>query len=154
MYNAPALTPGLYTAAGQASGLLRANESQYLLVNQFFSAGGGTSVNTTAGGGNPYASIAIQLERIKSSFYPMGVSLQCFFTTADGKTAANPGAFEIDLQTADIDSDPSYCTQSSLTVLNPSFQGRFEQTTLWAKYIRVYLKTITTACNLTVLANR
>ena len=95
----PGQPPGIYPGPALAS-LLRANESVWLFQNQFFpaSGGGGTSVNTQANRSNPYASIAVQLERIKSAFYPFGFSLHCFFTNSSG-AALNPGTIELDLQT-------------------------------------------------------
>jgi len=154
MQSLPPPTPGIYPGGGQAS-LLRANESVCLFQAQLFAVGGGTSVNTQANGSNPFASIAVQLERIKSSFYANGVSLQCAFTNSLG-AALSPGTFEIDLQTSDFDNDISFVTLSgsTLAALNPSDVGRIENSTLWAKYIRAYVKTITTPAYLTVFATR
>jgi len=54
----PPVTPGIYPGAGRAS-LLRANSQQWLFQQQLIAAG--------------TASIAVQLERIKMSyFYPLG----------------------------------------------------------------------------------
>lgn len=152
----PPPTAGIYPGPALAS-LLRANESVWLFQNQFFpaSGGGGTSVNTQANGSNPYASIAVQLERIKSAFYPFGFSLHCFFTNSSG-AALNPGTIELDLQTSDIDTDANYVTLSgsTLATLNGSYAGRIENSTLWAKFARIYAKTITNASYLSVLATR
>src|SRR4051812_11609152 len=87
------ITPGLYPGPGQAA-LLRANEQQYLFQQQLIVSG--------------QASIAVQLERIKSSFYPFACSVQIWFTDVNG-AAANPGAFEVDAQASDIDIASGFC---------------------------------------------
>ena len=154
MLGIPKIASGIYPGAGQAA-LLRSNDQQWLMQSQLFNVGGSTNVNTTAGGGNPFASIAVELEKIRARSYPNGVALHCYFTNAAG-VATSPGSFEIDLQTSDIDSDANFCTLSgsTLTALNPSQVGRIENSTLWAKYIRAYVKTITTATYLSNLATR
>ncbi len=141
--------PGPYPGSGQAV-LLRANENQWLFQQQIVSAGA-----SGVAGANASASIAVLLERIKSStFYPFGVSVQIYFTDVN-QVAANPGAFEVDVQTSDIDVDAQYSTISALTGgLNAAFSGRVELPTFWAKFLRVYAKTITNAVYLNVLVNR
>jgi hypothetical protein len=137
MLSVPNVNPGVYPGPGQAS-ILRANEQQWLLQNQLVAAGG----ITTAAGGNNSASIAVQLERLKGAAYPFGASLQVYFTNAAG-APSSPGAFEIDWQNSDIDSDQNFVTMSSLVgtgSLNASFSGRIELATMWARFMRVYLK--------------
>src|SRR5260221_12527800 len=96
----PPVLPGIYPGAGLAS-LLRANSQQWLFQQQLIAAGN--------------ASIAVRLERIKMSyFYPFGCSLQIFFTNASG-AAADPGAFEVDAQTSDIDRADQFCNTTGRT---------------------------------------
>src|ERR1700726_1165334 len=91
----PPVSPGIYPGAGQAS-LLRANSQQWLFQQQLIVAA--------------QSSIAVQLERIKMSyFYPFGCSLQVFFTNSSG-VASDPGAFTLNAQVSDIDTDAMYCT--------------------------------------------
>ena len=70
---------------------------------------------------------------------------------------ANPGAFEIDVQTSDIDQDTQFCTINALSgaaSLNANFVGRIELPSFFAKYIRVFVKSLTNAVYVTVLATR
>ena len=136
----PPVTPGIYPGAGQAS-LLRANSQQWLFQQQLIAAG--------------KSSIAVQLERIKMSyFYPFGASLQIFFTDVN-QAAADPGTFEIDAQVSDIDTDAMYCNTTGLTAVSASnFAGRIELPWLWAKFIRVNIKTLTNSVYTNVLVTR
>jgi hypothetical protein len=102
------------------------------------------------------ASIALQLERINRSFYPWGVSFHIAFTDVNG-VPSDPGAFEIDFQTSDIDQDTQFCTINAISGdanLNASFVGRLELPNFWAKYVRAFVKTLTNAVYVTVLATR
>ncbi len=137
----PPVSPGIYPGAGQAS-LLRANSQQFLFRQQLQPTGG-------------VASIAVQLERIKSSyFYPFAVSFQIWFTDVNG-VAANPGAIDIEVQTSDIDADAQFVNESGLTGgLNASFVGRVQLTLSWMKFVRVLATTVTNAVYLNVLVTR
>jgi len=141
--------PGPYPGPGQAV-LLRANENQWLFQQQLVPAG-----KSGVAGANASASIAVMLERIKAStFYPFGVSVQIYFTDVN-QAAADPGAFEIDVQTSDLDIDAQYSNISALTGgLNAAFSGRVELPSFWAKFLRVYVKTLTNAVYLNVLVTR
>ena len=131
------ITPGVYPGNGKA-GLLRANEQQFLFKQQLVPAG--------------TASIAVQLERIKSSFYPFAVSLQIWFTDVNGVASA-PGTFEVDAQLSD--DDVHYADGLGLTAVNSTTQtGRIELSTLWALFLRVNVKTLTNAVYVWVLASR
>jgi len=135
----PPVLPGIYPGAGLAS-LLRANSQAWLFQQQLIAAG--------------QSSIAVQLERSKMSyFYPFGASLQIFFTNSS-QVAADPGAFEIDAQVSDIDADAMYANTTGLTAVNAGFAGRIELPWLWAKFIRVNIKTLTNAVYSNVLVTR
>ena len=130
-----------YGGTGQAT-LLRDNRQQFLFQQE---------VNVTG-----RASIAVQLERVNRSFYPWGVSFELFFTDANGNPA-NPGVFEVDIQTADIDQDTHYCTINALAgagFLNSNYVGRLELPSFWAKYVRGYVKTLTNAVYTSLLVTR
>jgi hypothetical protein len=131
--------PG-YGGSGQAK-LVRDNQQVFLFQNEIVVAG--------------RASIAIQLERINRSYYPWGVSFQIYFTASDGVTPADPGAFEVDIQTSDIDTDLHYCLTNSLVgdaSLNSNFSGRIEMPNFYAKYVRALVKTQPNTLYTTVLA--
>jgi hypothetical protein len=143
MQTTPIQNPGTYPGPGQAS-LLRSNAQQFLFNGTTVVAGATASTS----GANASASIAVQLERINRSFYPFGVSFEIGFSGA-------PGAFEVDVQTADRDQDSSYETINSLTGgLNASNVGRVELPSFWAKYVRLYVKTLTNAVTITALVTR
>ena len=94
------------------------------------------------------ASLAVQLERQKSAFYPNGVSIEIAFS-------GNPGAFEVDIQTSDTDQDANYVTVNAVTAnLNASNVARVERPDIYAKFIRAYLKTLTNNVNITVQVTR
>ncbi len=136
----PPVSPGIYPGAGQAS-LLRANSQQWLFQKQLVTSG--------------QASIALQLERIKMSYYyPFACSFQIFFTDVNG-APANPGAIDIEVQTSDIDADAQFVNESGLTGgLNASFVGRVQLTLSWMKFVRVLATTVTNAVYLNVLVTR
>src|ERR1700690_2750785 len=148
---APPVAPGTYPGPGQ-SPLLRANEQQYLFRQQLITAG----QSAGAAGVNVSASIAVQLERIKALSYPFGASLEVSFTDVNGN-ASTPGNFEVDWQNADTDRDAAYNTVSALVntaSLNASFVGRIELPTMWAKYTRIYVKTLANPVYITAVLTR
>lgn len=98
----------------------------------------------------PAASIAVQLSRPTSMYYPWGASFEIWFS-------GNPGAFEVDVQTADIDADIHYCTISALNstaALNAHFVGRIELPNFWARFVRVYVKTLTNSVSVYAVVTR
>lgn len=124
--------PG-YAGAGQAK-LLRTNQQVFLFNNETVAAG--------------TSSIAVELERISRSFYPWGVSLEISFSGA-------PGGFEVDVQTADTDSDTHYVSETTtVTAVNANNVGRIELTQFWARFLRVNIKTLGSAVATTVLLTR
>ena len=87
----------------------------------------------------PVASVAYLISRVPGTFYPWGVSYEIWFS-------GNPGAFEVDIQTADWDLNSHYCTINTInstSSLNASFVGRVELPQFYARYTRVYIKTLT-----------
>lgn len=130
-----------YAGAGRAV-LLRDNKQIFLFQQETGVAG--------------KASIAVQVERVNRSFYPWGISFQIYFTDVNGNPS-DPGAFEMDVQSSDIDADAQYVTIDSIlhaTDLNATFVGRIELQTFFAKYIRVLPKTVTNAVYVNVLVTR
>jgi|SRR5277367_3148975 len=130
--------PG-YAGSGQAA-LLRENRQAFLFQQEKDVAG--------------RASVAFQLERTMRTLYQSGVSFQLYFTDING-VPTNPGAFEIDIQSSDIDQDIQYCTASPLTggaSLNANFVQRVEIPTLNAKYIRAFIISITNPVYISLLA--
>lgn len=131
------IAPGVYTTSGLA-GLLRANEQQYLFQQQRIAAG--------------QASIAVQLERINRIYYPFAASIQIWFTDVN-QAAADPGAFEVDAQLSD--NDVQYSDYTGLTAVNATSRaGIIQLTLIWAKFLRVNVKTLTNAVFTNVLVSR
>lgn len=114
--------PGPYRGAGQAR-LLNANHQYFLLQNQSYAPG---PSNT--------ASVAVQLERQKSASYPFGVSYEVLFSGA-------PGAFQLDIQHADTDTDAAYVTMNSISAVNSNNSARVELPATWTKFARVKMTT-------------
>jgi hypothetical protein len=130
--------PG-YGGTGQAT-LLRENQQKFLFQQE---------TNVTG-----RASIAVQLERIPRASYPWGVSVQLYFTDVNGNPAS-PGVIELDVQTSDIDQDAQYVTANQYSgTLNATYAGRVELTAFWAKYLRVFIKTLTNAVYVSALVTR
>jgi hypothetical protein len=132
--------PG-YGGKGQAT-LLRENQQGFLFLHETNVAG--------------KASVAFQLERVPRSYYPWGASFQAFFTDASGNPA-DPGTFEIDIQTSDIDDDGQYVTLTgnSMSVASTTFVARLELTAFYAKFVRAFVKSLTNASVfVTVLVTR
>jgi len=130
--------PG-YAGAGQAA-LLRNNQQVFLFQRERV--------------GNGEASIAVQLERINRSHYPWGVSFQVYFSDVNG-VPADPGAFEVDIQSSDADVGIQYCTINSWvndTSLNPFFVGQIQLPSFYAKYVRASVLSLTNAVYVSVLA--
>ncbi len=122
-----------YTGPAQAK-LILENRQVFLFQNE--TVGAGTS------------SIACQLRRERGNFYPFGMSLELSFS-------GDPGAFEVDIQTADTDQNAKYVTINMITAgLNASFTGRVELPAFWAKYVRAKIVTLTNAVAVTVLLTR
>jgi hypothetical protein len=132
--------PG-YAGQGSAA-LLRENQQKFLFQQE---------TNLTG-----KASIAVQLERIPRSYYPWGVSFQVAFTDVNGNPS-DPGAFEVDIQTSDIDQDSQYCVINSWSgdaALNASFVGRIELPNFYAKFVRGLVRSLTNAVYVTLLVTR
>lgn len=128
------IAPGPYPGAGQA-GLLRTNEQQTVWQNQAIVAGTTTS-------------IAVQLERLKSLFYPWGAAVEI---TCSGA----PGTFEIDVQFAEVDQDSHYVTVGTITAVNGSNVGRYDMpNTVFPKYIRLFGKTFPNPVTVTAIITR
>lgn len=130
--------PG-YKGQGQAT-LIRDNQQVFLFQQELITPG--------------IASIALQLERINRSYYPWGVSFQVSFTDVNGNPA-DPGVFEVDIQTSDLDQDTQYCVINEWVgdaSLNANFVGRIELPSFYAKYIRALVKTLPNPVYTTLLA--
>lgn len=146
----PPVSPGSYPGPGQAS-LLRSNCQQWLFQQQQVPANGVAN----AAGANPSASIAVQLDRVKSPyFYPFAFSVQIYFTDVNGNRAA-PGVFEIDVQTSDFDNDGDFCLDQAMTVVNTTGQAARQTFTLsWCKYVRVWVKSLANNVYANVMVTR
>lgn len=134
MQPVPQPVPGIYAGGGLAT-LLRANEQTYLFQNQPILAG--------------QASIAVQLERMKSSYYyPWGAAFQVFFSGA-------PGTFEVDIQFSETDEPNSYVSVGTINAVNASNYARYDMpNTVFPRFVRGLVKTLPNAVNVTLVATR
>jgi hypothetical protein len=103
--------------------LLYENEQEYLFQND--TVGTGTS------------SIPAELRRTRGLSYPFGFSVELTFS-------ANPGNFQVDIQTADTDLAANYVTLASITQasVNASYTGRAEVVATWCKFVRLNIVSI------------
>jgi hypothetical protein len=95
---------------------------------------------TVAAGGK-----SVQFGIRKDQHFPAIFSLEAVFS-------ADPGAFSLSIQTADVDDETRYVTKVTLsdsTLLNSSFVGRIEVMDVVAKFARAYLSALTNAVNIT-----
>jgi hypothetical protein len=126
---------------------LNANQQVFLV--------GGTGTQQAAnperiGAGSPsYASVAYQMERQKSAFYPWGFAVEIWFSAA-------PGTLEVDIQGAEVDQDTHYNTiGSAITAVNANNVGRFDSgVTVWPKFVRLFVKTLTNDVSMTAVLTR
>lgn len=97
----------------------------------------------TAGAGLVSASKAVALQQ--RSGHPAGFSVNGFFS-------ADPGAFEIDVQVSEVESDSQYqtCANGNLISVDPTnFTFHFDAATVGAKFVRLLMRTRTNAVNVT-----
>ena len=93
------------------------------------------------------SSIAIGLGA-KDETFPGTLSIEYFFSGA-------PGAFELDLMTADTDADAFYQQEGlGMTTVNGFNAGRGEFLQVTANFARIFIKQLTNAVNLTVRVTR
>ena len=91
------------------------------------------------------ASAAVGLGPTPGLIEQQTVSISGFFS-------ADPGVFEIDIETADIDADGNYVAETTtITAVNASnaFHVLY---TVKARFLRAFVKTLTNAVNLTLTA--
>lgn len=123
--------PGFYKP-GQAR-LLNAGSQTFLFQN----------TRATAG----LASVAVELERQKSGYYPFGAALQINFSGA-------PGVFEIDIEAAETDVDAAFISVVTIVAVNASNYGRASIGFTWPKYVRGKVITLTNDVLSTLIITR
>lgn len=124
--------PG-YAGNGQAT-LMYENTQKFFWNNETVSVG--------------ELSVAYQLRRVLSSFYPWALSFEVTFS-------GNPGTLEIDLMGANNDVEGSYVELGTITTVNSSYVGRWDMPTyMWPKYVAGYLKTLSNTVNVTLQVTR
>ncbi len=126
-----------YAGTGQAQ-LLYENTQKYLWQNE-------TVATSTL-------SLAYELRRVLSTFYPWGLSFEVIFS-------GNPGTFEIDIMGANNDIAVNYVQIGTITVTNNStsgvYVGRWDMpTNVWPKYVAGYVKTLGNTVNVTLQVTR
>jgi len=97
----------------------------------------------------PQASVEVGLGG-KYDNYPSNVSVEVIFS-------ADPGVFEIDIQEADTDGDVYFTevpSAGAITAVSAGFVARSDLVPIKAKFMRVYVKTLTNAVKTTVKVTR
>jgi hypothetical protein len=97
----------------------------------------------------PQASVQVALANVYDNTNAEGASVEIFFSAA-------PGAFELDIQVADTDTDAAYITVPGgiFTTVNANNFARIELVPVKAKLLRVRLVSRTNNVNLTVKVTR
>jgi hypothetical protein len=96
----------------------------------------------------PQASQQVALGNAYDNASTQAVSIEIQFSGA-------PGAFSIQPQVADTDTDTAYVSEgAAVTTVNSSNYARVELTSIKAKFLRVLLSSRTNAVNLTVKVSR
>jgi len=91
------------------------------------------------------ASLAFAMTR--GGGQPFGVSWELIFSAA-------PGAFQIDVQHADTDSETSYVTVNSVTAVNANQAARVELPACWTKFSRLKVVSLANDVQLTARCTR
>jgi len=125
-----------YAGAGQAK-LVRENSQTFLWQME--------NIPASASAGS--LSLAVQLERVRSVSYPWGFSVEIAFS-------GNPGIFEVDVTVADTDISNYYIQWTNITTVNAYNVGRVDVLNSWAKYVAVYMKTLTNAVTVSAQLTR
>jgi hypothetical protein len=96
-------------------------------------------------------SVAFQLARVDSAFYPWGFAVEVQF-------ASNPGASEVDIMGAETDAATNYIKIGSITtftsLVSGNYVGRFESLALYPKYIALNMTTLGTSVPVTAKVSR
>jgi hypothetical protein len=96
----------------------------------------------------PQASQQVCLANAPNASSSQSVAIELFFSAA-------PGAFSIQPQVADTDTDAAYIAEgAAITTVNAGNFARVELTAIKAKFLRVLLSSRTNAVNLTVKVTR
>lgn len=127
---------GFYAGTGKAQ-LANANSQNFMFNN-----------DRPRPGTPNKAGLAFQLERQKSAAYPFGFAVELSFSGA-------PGVFEVDIQGAENDQDSSYVNIGSpISAVNGSNVARFDGVSLYPKYVRPFVKTLTNDVQVTAVLTR
>lgn len=129
-----------YAGAGQAQ-FLKENSQAYAWGEP------GTSESVAA----LSASLAFMLDRKpQPRYYPWGMAVEVQFSGA-------PGAFEVDVEAAEIDDPAHYVKVGSITTVNASNVGRLDitsSTPFFGRFVRLYMASLTNAVDTTAIVVR
>jgi len=118
------------------------NTQKFLFQNEFYGIGGGQQMPSLN-----FRSIAYQLRRERGASIPFGASFELHFSGA-------PGAFAIDVQTADTDVDVNYVTVNTFNAVNANNSASIQLPAFWAKFVRAVIQTLTNPVNTTLMVTR
>ncbi len=96
-------------------------------------------------------SVAYQLQRVDSAFYPWGFAVEVQFN-------GNPSTTEIDIMGAETDASGNYLKIGSITTFTSSvagqYVGRFETVSLYPKYVALLMLTLGNSVPVTAKISR
>jgi hypothetical protein len=119
-----------YAGTGKAT-LLRENMQVYLWQSERVTVG--------------ELSVAFELARVPSAFYPWGLSCEVAFSAA-------PGTFELDIMGSNNDLAANFVQIGIITAVNANNVGRWDMpSATWPKYVCAFMKTLTNASVLSTL---
>lgn len=123
--------PG-YAGSGQAK-LIRYNEQQYFWNGETITSG---------------LSAAWELSRTTGTYYPWGFAVEVQFSGA-------PGAFEVDVMGSESDTQGSYVKLGSITTVNASNYGRFDNvTSFYPKFVALSMASLANGVTVTAKLTR
>jgi hypothetical protein len=93
---------------------------------------------------------AVPANGISSQFCMHRHSIEATVLSVQLQFSGDPGVFQVDFQTSDVDDTNFYVTKASLSGgVNAAFVGRMEVTNVVAKFARLYMVSITNPVNVT-----
>ena len=90
------------------------------------------------------ASKAFSLQRDK---VPYGAAFQITFS-------ADPGSFEVEIQGSETNDTKSFVKLASVTAANSTFVARYDMVAFFAKYVRIYIKTLANGVYISAIVTR
>ena len=118
-----------YAGAGQAK-LINMSEQKLFFANESVTVG--------------ELSVAYELSRATSTYYPWGFSVEIGFSGV-------PGSISIDVVGSDTDDPNNFVKLGSITAVNATNVGRFEGLTYYPRYVALLITTFANSATVKVM---